>query len=490
MQILGPSLALLCSGQLLFATAVAAAPSPVEGYWLGEVVMERQPYPVGFEFTRTSDDHLSGRQWFAALHLFGSPIGEIAVEADHYRNAQLGLDLVLADDGLTGTLNGSQPVRLRRSEPLLTTPPTPVFPTGPAPVWTYRAGAALWATPAVEGDLVCVGDEKGQLHALRLADAKPVWTFDSGAPIYGTALIAGDAVFVLNDAGRLARLDRGTGAVRWQQDIGGSAVVRHLPAATEYSYDFVGPQPVLADGLLYLPAGDGAVVAIDAATGETRWRVVVGGLIRNTPLVTADRIVVGDWAGRITALARTDGAKLWQVETGAPITAAPVRLGHEVLASSRNSKLYRLSLAEGRTTWERFHAGSWVESAPRVDGDEIFIGSSDLRTVRSLDPATGQDRWSTDVLGWTWGTPAVAGDTVFAGSAGATGYPISQDGGMVALDRHTGAPKWRVTLPALAERFITGIVGSPVVAGNLVLFASQDGVLYALPAQTGSDAGK
>jgi outer membrane protein assembly factor BamB len=247
---------------------------------------------------------------------------------------------------------------------------------------------------------------------------------------------------------------------------------------------------VLEAGVLYVPAADGAVVAIEAATGQTRWRVAVGGMVRNTPLVTADRIVVGDWAGHITALARTDGEKLWQVETGAPITADPVRLGNAVLASSRNSKLYLLSLVDGRTVWERFHAGSWVESAPRIDGSEIVIGSSDLRTVRSLDPATGQDRWSTDVLGWTWGTPAVTGDTVFAGSAGATGYPISQDGGMVALDRRTGAPKWRVTLPALAERYVTGIVGSPVVAGNLVLFASQDGVLYALPATAGSDAGK
>ena len=40
------------------AAASTAAPSPVEGYWLGEVVMERQPYQVGFEFTRTHIDEL------------------------------------------------------------------------------------------------------------------------------------------------------------------------------------------------------------------------------------------------------------------------------------------------------------------------------------------------------------------------------------------------------------------------------------------------
>ena len=68
-----------------------------------------------------------------------------------------------------------------------------------------------------------------------------------------------------------------------------------------------------------------------------------------------------------------------------------------------------LSLAGGSIQWTRFHAGSWIESAPRVVAGELFIGSSDLRTVSRLDAATGDQRWTTDVLGWTWGTPAVAG---------------------------------------------------------------------------------
>ncbi|HLP08281.1 MAG TPA: PQQ-binding-like beta-propeller repeat protein, partial [Opitutaceae bacterium] len=166
-----------------------------------------------------------------------------------------------------------------------------------------------------------------------------------------------------------------------------------------------------------------------------------------------------------------------------PVTADPVLAGDAVLVSSRDSKLYSLAVADGAVRWERFHAGSWVESAPLLAEGVLYIGSSDLRTVAALDPQTGVLLWSTDVLGWTWGTPAIAGDTVFAGTAGATGYPIAQDGGMVALDRRTGAPKWRVRLAPLADRYVTGIVGSPTVAGALVLFASQDGVLYALPAR-------
>ncbi len=468
---------------LLGLTLRAAAADPIEGFWLGETEMERQRYQIGFEFRPGTESRLTGRQWFAVLHLFGSDIGEVAREGEQYRNANLGLALTLREGELVGTVMGAHPVRLRRSEPLVTTPVTPQYPAGPAPVWTYRAGAALWTTPAADGELAFVGDEGGVLHAVRLADGARAWTFASGAAIHGGALVAGDSVLFLNDAGELLRLERATGKPVWRAALGGGEVVRRPPAATEFSYDFAGPAPAQAGGVVYVPTAAGAVAAVDFATGEVRWRATVGGLLRNSILVAGDRLVVGSWAGRVTALARADGAQLWSFDTGQPVTADPVLASDAVLVSSRNSKLYSLALADGAVRWDRFHAGSWVESAPRLIDGTLYLGSSDLRTVTALDPQTGAEHWSTDVLGWTWGTPAVAGDTVFAGAAGATEYPVAQDGGMVALDRRTGAPKWRVRLAPLAERYVTGIAGSPVVAGGLVLFAGQDGVLYALPAQ-------
>ena len=476
-----PSLLLLA----LLSLRLTAA-DPIEGYWLGETEQEHQRYQIGFEFRANPEGRLDGRQWFAVLHLFGSGIGAVTLDGEHYRNANAGFDLTLRDGELTGTIAGTGRIHLRRSEALLTTPSAPAFPPAPAPAWTYSAGAALWASPATDDRCAFIGDERGTLHAVRLADGARVWTVDSGAPIHGGVLVADDAVFVLNDAGQLLRLDRATGQLRWRTAIGGGDVVRHSPSATEFSYDFTGPTPALADGTLYLPAASGDVVALDSATGAIRWRATIGGLLRNSVLVAGDRLVVGSWSGRIAALSREDGRVLWTFETGQPVTADPKLCGDAVLVGSRNSKLYCLALADGTTRWTRFHAGSWIESAPLVAAGELIVGSSDLRTVSVLDPATGEQRWSTDVLGWTWGTPAATRDTIFAGAAGATGYPIAQDGGMVALDRRTGAPKWRARLAPLADRYVTGIAGSPIIAGHLVLFASQDGRLYALP--TGTDS--
>jgi outer membrane protein assembly factor BamB len=470
-------------GFLALLTLRLAATSPIEGYWLGETEQEHQHYQIGFEFRENADGHLTGRQWFAALHLFGNDIGDVTLASAHYRNTSVGFDLTLSDGELVGTIGGNGTVRLRRSDALLTTPAAPVFPAAPAPAWSYQAGAALWASPAADARYAVLGDEHGTLHAVNLADGTRAWTFDTGAPIYGAALLADGAAFVLNDAGQLLRLDLATGTLRWRSEIGGGSVVRHPPSPTEFSYDFTGPTPTLADGTLYVPAASGDVVALDSATGALRWRAAIGGLLRNSVLVAGDRLVVGSWNGRVAALGREDGRVLWTFETGQPVTADPKLCGDAVLVSSRNSKLYSLSLADDAVRWSRFHAGSWVESAPLVANGELIIGSSDLRTVTVLDPATGAQRWSTDVLGWSWGMPAATSDTVFAGTTGATGYPIAQDGGLVALDRRTGAPKWRLRLAPLADRYVTGIAGSPTIAGNIVLFASQDGTLYAMPAE-------
>ncbi len=443
--------------------------------------MEQQRYQYGIEFRRQPDGRLTGRQWFAALHLFASDIGEVTTSEGRLRNSGLALDLAFAGDSLVGTIGNAHPLNLERSAPLLVPPPRPAYPAAPPPVWVYRSEHGFWATPVADAELAFIGDEGGHVHAVRLRDGSPAWHVDTGAPIHGAALLAPGTVTVLNDAGHLVQLDRATGRERWNRAIGGGAVARHLPAATEFSYDFAGPQPTLADATLYVPTADGAVVALDSATGTVRWRTELGGLLRQSVLVAGPRLVVAAWSGRITALSRAEGAVLWTLETGAPATADPVRHGEQVLVSSRNSKLYSLALADGSVRWTRFHAGSWVESAPRVVGDELFIGSSDLRTVTCLDAATGTERWTTDVLGWSWGTPAVAGETVYAGAAGASGYPIAQDGGLVALDRRSGAPKWRKPLPADSRHYVTGIAGSPTVAAGLVLFADRAGELHALP---------
>jgi outer membrane protein assembly factor BamB len=70
-------------------------------------------------------------------------------------------------------------------------------------VWTYDAGAPLFAAPAIAAGVVYTADLKGVVHACQLADGKPLWKLSLAAEpvkaqgmIFGSPLIAKGKIFV------------------------------------------------------------------------------------------------------------------------------------------------------------------------------------------------------------------------------------------------------------------------------------------------------
>ena len=82
-----------------------------------------------------------------------------------------------------------------------------------------------------------------------------------------------------------------------------------------------------------------------------------------------------------------------------------------------------------------------------------------------------------------WGSPLVTDDRVFTGTASQNidGTVIKHDGGIVAVDRHTGEVVWRLVSPVPPSGQFGGYAGSLAVAGDKVIAAGFDGKLIALP---------
>jgi outer membrane protein assembly factor BamB len=85
---------------------------------------------------------------------------------------------------------------------------------------------------------------------------------------------------------------------------------------------------------------------------------------------------------------------------------------------------------------------SWVESSATIRDGVAYVGSSDAAAAYAFDARTGARRWATDVFGWAWGQPAVTERRVYVGTSGQVGYPVPHAGGVLALDRETGAVRW------------------------------------------------
>ena len=473
----------------LEALRAAQAPTanPFLGKWLGTIGSPRERVEAGIDITAGPDGEMAIAltQPGAGYYAMASP-GPVVRDGNRISVASMGLALELHQDPAGDRLEGVFPgpnsaASLARVDALPTRQPIPSFPRGPEPRWQARLAGQVYAGPVVRDGVAYVGTTGGVLDAIKVADGEEVWAFAAGAPIYGCALATPDAVYVVADNGFLFKVDRANDQELWRYDLGDARVPRVLPHPMVYAWDWRGVTPVIADGVVFVGAGDGGFHAVDAATGARKWRFATGGKIREGAAIDGPRVVVGSADKVVYALDRASGVVVWKHETEAEIDTAPTPFDGRILIGNRGGGLYALNAATGERLWRLSFWGSWIESTPVVVDGTIYIGSSDLGRVSAIAPTDGKVLWRTDVYGWAFGTPVVTADRIYAGAAGGTPYFMPHVASLVALDRPSGTVVWRWPIPESPDSHQWGIVGSPVLAGDTLLVTTVGGSLYGFP---------
>ena len=182
-----------------------------------------------------------------------------------------------------------------------------------------------------------------------------------------------------------------------------------------WSAEFAGPLstvPIVADGVVYAQTGNGAVHAIDADSGATRWTSAPTGFnIGPFGAAVAD--------GRVFAVYGSTGVIALDAETGDEIWVA------EITATPTT----------GIDIQPVVHDGLVFVSTVPVSIGGIYVGG-DRGVLHALDAGTGEVVWTFDtVLGDDlWGNPEV-------NSGGGAWYPP-------AVDVERGLVYWGVANPA------------------------------------------
>jgi outer membrane protein assembly factor BamB len=361
---------------------------------------------------------------------------------------------------------------------------------------TAFAACAPPATAPVAGAWPQLGGGPAHTNARAAALPPPLtvaWSTSLGrSPAAGGPVVA-DGVVVLaladraaGDDGAIVALDLATGAERW----------RHRTRAP------VPSAPAIADGMVVFGEATGAVEALDLATGAPRWRYALGdGLpVRATSLWSAPTIADGlvhvTVQGRLAALELATGAPRWTKKpplvdpwlgTQAPITVVG---GAALVTFNRDLGLSSWEAATGAPRWANIsNATLAINAAPLVAGDAAYVVSV-RGDLSALDLATGERRWSVPLTpgGFDWGysvtaTPAYADGRLFV---------ATQWHRLHAIDAATGAVRWQTTARQGPLNFAhyraaqPGFVASPVVTGDLVWVAHPDGLLVAHDVADGS----
>ncbi len=188
---------------------------------------------------------------------------------------------------------------------------------------------------------------------------------------------------------------------------------------------------------LFVPAVDGTIHALDAATLRPRWKENVGFAVRRPPVLTEDTLYVVTETDQVVALAREDGAALWTYrrppgeQFSVAGQASLVLVDGRIYTGFSDGVVVALDASDGSVVWE-------------VDTSE------DIGEVESNRPSFGD----VDT------TPVVTDELV---------YVASHAAGLYALSRSNGSVEWR-------DEAKKGIVELADAGRWLVLLSVRDGI--------------
>jgi outer membrane protein assembly factor BamB len=325
--------------------------------------------------------------------------------------------------------------------------------------WRYQSSQTLNLTPAATRDRLYLPLAQGAIVSLRTDDGGLIWRAEVGGEISAAPVADQRGVFVASETGAPAvsaadSVMRATGSIR---ALGREAGV------TLWARSLYRP---LRGGLAETPthlfggAADGRVYAFVKETGEIQWANQFASGFTSPAVVAGSRLYLGSEDGSLRALDLATGRAVWHYRTHGPIRGPVAVTTEAVYVGSADGFVYALRADSGKLLWSK-RAGAGVQAVGLANGG--LIAASLDNFVYFLSPS-GDLLWKRQLAGRIFAPPLAAADGILF-------TPLSADS-CVVLNARDG--KQVNTLPVGADN---NTMASPVVAGNLLLVTTRQGIL-------------
>ena len=241
-------------------------------------------------------------------------------------------------------------------------------------------------------DQARVYTSEGGLAAFDIQTGRPVWSVPIKGPVYSEWLDGGQVIGVaepVGGQGMIVAVDAASGRSRW---------IFQVP--DRY---FIGEATRTGDGGLALLGPDGAVRVVDMANGRVRWATAAAGPENpEVPVgMAAGRgIVVVTHGGTMTAMNASDGAVRWQ--TAVPVRSGPALVGDALVVFdttvSQKLTLIGYGLGDGQRRWQMPLPVNTPTPLQLMDQALLVmsVGYPNY-TLVAVDAASGAVRWRSDL---------------------------------------------------------------------------------------------
>ena len=286
---------------------------------------------------------------------------------------------------------------------------------------------------------------------------RPVWSQNVGAVRFPlTVAVNGDMLTLASSDGDVVAVDATSGKTLWRVGVGAKIAAG-----------------VGSDGKLSaVVTRSGDLVAIES--GKVKWTQGLGVRVATAPLVAGGRVFVLGVDRAIQAFDAADGVKLWQVaRPGDPLTLSQtgvITAFRNTLVAGQGPRMAGFDPVGPSLRWEvplgSPRGANEVERLADLVGPVMRAG--DLICARSFQAAIGCVDAQLGTVAWSkaiGGTDAIAGDTELLFSADASDR-------LSAYKTATGDVAWS------SEALMFRNLGAPGVVGQSVVFGDATGILH------------
>jgi eukaryotic-like serine/threonine-protein kinase len=387
--------------------------------------------------------------------------------------------------------------------------------------WKFQTRGAIVSSPAVVDGVAYVGSDDHILYAVDLASGGLKWKFKTGSRVASSPAVASGTVYFGSYDDNFYAVDIATGKLKWKFKTAGEHrfTATHLHGtqpvkeAMPDPFDCYLSSPAIWQGNVYFGSGDGNVYALDAASGDLKWKFKTGDVVHASPTISDGTVFIGSWDSYFYALDAATGKERWRFKTGEDpdthnqvgIQASAVVADGIVYFGCRDSNFYAVEAATGQKKWAFSNKGSWVIGSAVVQDGKVYFATSDSALLHALDAKSGTPVFSLEFKKWPFfSSPAIAGGLLYVGSHSGKLYAVdlkaqklswefqtdgAQQNGS-ALTKPDGTPNYEAAfLDDFYDDMVVGvrkmlsvgtIMSSPAVVGGVIYVGSTDGNLYAL----------
>ncbi|MDH3891490.1 MAG: PQQ-binding-like beta-propeller repeat protein [candidate division Zixibacteria bacterium] len=189
-------------------------------------------------------------------------------------------------------------------------------------LWSLKVEGRLVAGPTSDGDRIYQPVANGILLAVAAKDGRELFRVDLAQPLAASVAIA-DLVYVTSVHGDLFAVSPDDGHVVWQVSLGGEAWTA----------------PAVAEGRLFVGLSSGALVALDAQTGQELWRHVTVEVVKASATVVGKFVVVGTMGGNLFCLNVADGTITAQRQLKGAVAVPPISDGSRILVATEQGEI-------------------------------------------------------------------------------------------------------------------------------------------------------